>query len=169
MGGSVAGKVMPGPVVCLLLSGGFVAEVGEVTVDVVNLPEDVVDVDVAAVVVAMVALVTDDVVVTATVAVVVVDEDGDGGFASETLDVAMDFSSILSELELSEDDGLEAFDVLEETLSAFSPWDVFVTSFLLLSTLGPSVFFPGKVIALVGRFVSRSRRTELALSDSLRT
>lgn len=143
---------MPGPVVCLLLRGGFVAEVGDVTVDVVNLPEDVaVDVDVATVVVvdvvAGVVLVTEDV----TVAVVVVDG-GDGGFASETLDVAMDFSSIFSELDFSEDDGLEAFDVLEDTLSAFS---TFATSFLW-STLGLSVFFPGKGIARICALHSRT-------------
>lgn len=145
---------MPGPVVCLLLKGGFVAEVGDVTVDVVNLPEDVaVDVDVATVVVAEVVLVIEDVVVAM--------EDGDGGFASETLDVGMDFSSILSELEFSEDDGLEAFDVLEDTLSAFSAafstafstafsaaCVVFVTSFLV-SMLGLSMFLPKKVIARI--------------------
>lgn len=141
VGGSVAGKVMPGPVVCLLLSGGFVPEVGDVTVDVVNLPE--VDVDVATVVVAELALVTD--IGAATVVVVIVveaDNDGDGGFASEMLDVGKDFSSILSELDFSEDDGLDAFDVLEEVLSAFSS-RVLVASFLL-STLGPSLFFPEK-------------------------
>jgi len=71
--------------------------------------------------------------------------DGDGGFTcSDTLDVARDFSSIFSELEFSEDDGLDAFDVLEETLSVFSTC-VFGVSFLL-SMLGISTFFPVKVI-----------------------
>lgn len=173
VGGSVAGKVMPGPVVCLLLRGGFVAEVGDVTVDVVNLPVAV-DVDVATVVVAEVVLVINGAVVAAAAVVVNDDDDGEGGFASETLDVGIDFSSILSELEFSEDDGLEAFDVLEETLSAFSPFVTsfvtsftsFVTSFatsFLLSTLGLSVFFPGKVIA---RFLSRPF-SRLSLSGTL--
>lgn len=146
-GGSVAGKVIPGPVVCLLRSGGFVVDVGDVTVDVVNLPET----DVATVVVAAAALVVGVVAMVVVVAVVVVDDvvvvavnDGDGGFASDTLDVARDFSSIFSELEFSEDDGLDAFDVLEETLSAFSTCAVFDVSFLL-STLGLSAFFPVKV------------------------
>lgn len=131
-GGSVAGKVMPGPVVCLLRSGGFVVEVGDVTVDVVNLP----------VVVTEVAELVVDVVVVIVVAVVVVVNDGDGGFASEILDVGKDFSSIFSELEFSEDDGLDAFDVFDEPLSAFSICVLDVS--FLLSTLGLSLFFPAK-------------------------
>jgi len=139
-GGSVAGKVMPGPVVCLLRSGGFVVDVGDVTVDVVNLPETDVATVVVAAVVPAVGVVIDDVVV-------VVANDGDGGFTcSDTLDVARDFSSIFSELEFSEDDGLDAFDVLEETLSVFSTC-VFGVSFLL-SMLGISTFFPVKVITI---------------------
>jgi len=183
-GGSVAGKVMPGPVVCRLRSGGFVVEVGDVTADVVNLPET----DVATVVVAMVAPVVGVIIVVVVVVVVVVIivvvvvvvvivvvvvvvvivvvvvvvvviavavavavvvaaiNDGDGGFASDTLDVAKDFSSIFSELEFSEDDGLDAFEVLEEILSVFSTC-VFNVSFLL-SILGLSTFFPVKAIAI---------------------
>lgn len=131
-GGSVAGNVMPGPVVCLLRSGGFVIEVGDVTVDVVNLPD--LDVDVAVVLATEVAVATAD--------VVTVDDDvndGDGGLASETLDVGRDFSSIFSELEFSEEDGLDIFDVLEEMLSALS-FCVFVS--FLPSAFGQSVFFP---------------------------
>jgi len=203
-GGSVAGKVMPGPVVCLLRRGGFVVEVGDVvTVDVVNLPDFEIDVVALAVELALaaatavaavaavavvavvavavavavaavtavavivavaiavaiavavaVAVVVAVVAVAVAVAVVVavavavavdndVDNDGEGGLASETLDVAGDFSSILSELEFSEDDGLDAFDVMDETLSAFSLC-VFDASLLPYSIFGPSVFFPEK-------------------------
>lgn len=63
VGGSVAGKVIPGPVVCLLLNGGLVLDVGEVTVDVVNLDDAVVaGIVVAVVVVVVVAAVVVDVV-----------------------------------------------------------------------------------------------------------
>lgn len=145
-GGSVAGKVIPGPAVCLLRNGGFVVDVGDVTVDVVNLPE----IDVAIVVVAAVAPIVVGVgvvvAVVVVVGVVVAVNNGDGGFASDTLDVARDFSSIFSELEFSEDDGLDAFDVLEEMLSVFSIC-AFGASFLL-STLGMSAFFPAKVITI---------------------
>ena len=170
-GGSVAGKVIPGPVVCLLRRGGFVVEVGDVTVDVVNLPEvDVATVVVGVGVVVGVVVVVVVIVVVVVVVVVVVTEvvvpvvdvvnvvvvvvvggvivvivnNGDDGFASETLDVGKDFSSIFSELEFSEDDGLDAFDVLEEMLSAFSLFSIVDASFLL-STLGLSVFFPSSV------------------------
>lgn len=64
VGGSVAGKVIPGPVVCLLLKGGLVVDVGEVTVHVVNLE---------VVVVAMVVVVVDvDTVVVVGVVVAVI-------------------------------------------------------------------------------------------------
>lgn len=62
VGGSVAGKVIPGPVVCLLLNGGLVLDVGEVTVDVVNLDDAVVAGIVVAVVVVVVVVVVDVVV-----------------------------------------------------------------------------------------------------------
>ena len=72
VGGSVAGKVIPGPVVCLLLNGGLVLDVGEVTVDVVNLDDAVVAGIVVAVVVVVVVVVVD--VVDVVVSVVAVDD-----------------------------------------------------------------------------------------------
>lgn len=173
-GGSVAGNVMPGPVVCLLRRGGFVVEVGDVTVDVVNLPD--LDVDVVAVVVAIgvaaidVGVVDVDVgtggvdvdVVDVDVDVVIVNDDdnvngGEGGLASETLDVGRDFSSIFSELEVSEDDGLDALDVLEETLSLAFSICIFGAESLLPSTFGlVSVFLPEKSTC-TGAFKRASR------------
>lgn len=127
-GGSVAGKVIPGPVVCLLRSGGFVeVKVGDVTVDVVNLPVVVTEVVV-------------DVIVVVVVIVTVVNN-GDGGIMSETLDVGKDLS-IFSELEFSEDDGLDAFDVFDELLSAFSICVLNIS--FLLSMFRLSLFFPEK-------------------------
>lgn len=75
----MAGNVIPGPVVCLLLSGGLVVDVGEVTVHVVNLDAVVVGVlvDVATVIDAVV--------------VAVASGDATAVFDSDMLEVAVDF------------------------------------------------------------------------------
>lgn len=175
VGGSVAGKVIPGPVVCLLRNGGFVVDVGEVTVDVVNLDDVVVPVLVAVVVAMVVVVVAVEAVVVVVVVVIVAVVDGvvasvavdeavvdvvddavDAVVMEVTVEVAVwvfgsgtlgkvgfDFWSILSELDFSEEDGLEAF---EETLSFLSSdSSVFVASSLLLCTasspLDASAFF----------------------------
>lgn len=79
----MAGKVIPGPVVCLLLRGGFVVDVGEVTVDVVNLDDEVV---VVAVVVDVIVEVVVEVVV-----VVVTEEMVVWVFGSDILGIGFDF------------------------------------------------------------------------------
>ena len=111
-------------------------DVGEVTVDVVNLDE-------AVVVVAMVADVVVGVVANVVV-VVVTDETVVWVFGSDMLEVGFDFWSILSELDFSEVDGLEAF---EESLSFFSSGSsIFAIIFLLslaFSVDDASVFFAG--------------------------
>lgn len=78
----MAGKVIPGPVVCLLLRGGFVVDVGEVTVEVVNLDDEVV---VVAVVVDVIVEVVVEVVVVVTEGMVV------WVFGSDILGVGFDF------------------------------------------------------------------------------
>lgn len=161
VGGSVAGKVMPGPVVCLRLNGGFVIEVGDVTVDIVNLPEIAVIVAVGVVVVVVVVVVDvtiadavpkfvpiiDDDVVTV---ILVSDEGEDGGFVSEILEVGKDFSSIFSELDISEDDGLE---VLEEILLFFSP-----RLCVFDASLSASMFFPKKIPIRQFEYIFRTCR-----------
>lgn len=169
----MAGKVIPGPVVCLLRRGGLVVDVGDVTVHVVNLEDTVVvtvtvvlggavvavAVDVLVVGVAVVAVVAVGAVVVDVAAAATVI--GVGVFDSDSDEPPTDFWSILSELDFSDADGLDAFDEAFSSFSSIS--SVFETSFLLpaatvlvVSTFLPATREPSECVFLSLEFHSES-------------